>query len=93
MPFVVVIDDRPAKRRQLLELAASIEADVNIEGFANPQAAIEASSDIPPDLVIMGRPPSEMSLDIDVFMENPLVVVTWPDHPLAGKKSDRWSEP
>ena len=55
MPFVVVIDDRPAKRRQYLELAASIEADVNIEGFANPQAAIEASSDIPPDLVIMGR--------------------------------------
>lgn len=55
MPFIVVIDDRPAKRRQYLELAASIEADVNIEGFANPRAAIEASSDMPPDLVIVGR--------------------------------------
>ena len=55
MPFILVIDDRPAKRRQYLELAASIEADVNIEGFANPRAAIEASADIPPDLVILGR--------------------------------------
>jgi PAS domain S-box-containing protein len=55
MPFIVVIDDRPAKRRQYLDLAASIEADVNIEGFANPRAAIEASSDTPPDLVIVGR--------------------------------------
>lgn len=55
MPFVVVIDDRPAKRRQYLELAASIEADVNIEGFANPRVAIEASADMAPDLVILGR--------------------------------------
>ena len=55
MAFVVVIDDRPAKRRQFLDLAASIEADVNIEGFANPRAAIEASADMAPDLVILGR--------------------------------------
>ncbi|MEN8196540.1 MAG: sigma-54-dependent Fis family transcriptional regulator, partial [Pseudomonadota bacterium] len=55
MPFILVIDDRPVKRRQYLELAASIEADVNIEGFANPRAAIEASADMPPDLVILGR--------------------------------------
>lgn len=39
------------------------------------------------DMVIMGRPPVEMNLDTDVFMDNPLVVVAWPDHPLAGKKN------
>lgn len=55
MPFIVVIDDRPAKRRQYLELAASVEPDVKIEGFANPRAALEASADAPPDLVILGR--------------------------------------
>lgn len=55
MPFIVVIDDRPVKRREYLELATSIEADINIEGFANPRAAIDASADMPPDLVIIGR--------------------------------------
>ena len=55
MSFILVIDDRPAKRRQYLDLAASVEMDVNIEGFANPRAAIEASADMPPDLVILGR--------------------------------------
>lgn len=55
MAFIVVIDDRPAKRRQYLELASSIEADVNLEGFAHPRAAIEAAGDMAPDLVIMGR--------------------------------------
>ncbi|MGD8784643.1 MAG: LysR family transcriptional regulator [Thioalkalispiraceae bacterium] len=39
------------------------------------------------DLVIMGRPPAEMNLDTDVFMENPLVVIASPSHPLAGKKN------
>jgi len=55
MPFIMVIDDRPAKRRQFLELAASVEADANLEGFANPRAAIEAAGELPPDLVIVGR--------------------------------------
>jgi len=55
MSFIVVIDDRPEKRRQYLTLASSIGADVNIEGFATPQAALEASADRPPDLVIIGR--------------------------------------
>jgi len=35
------------------------------------------------DLVIMGRPPEEMDLNTEAFMENPLVVIAAPDHPLA----------
>jgi len=38
------------------------------------------------DLVIMGRPPDEMNLDTDMFMENPLVVIASANHPLAKKR-------
>lgn len=37
------------------------------------------------DLVIMGQPPPEMDLEAGAFMENPLVVVAPPDHPLADR--------
>jgi DNA-binding transcriptional LysR family regulator len=39
------------------------------------------------DLVIMGHPPEEMDLVAERFLENPLVVVAPPDHPLARKKN------
>jgi len=35
------------------------------------------------DLVIMGRPPADMHLIMETFMENPLVVVAPPNHPLV----------
>lgn len=35
------------------------------------------------DLVIMGRPPEGMDLVAEAFMDNPLVVIAPPDHPLA----------
>ena len=35
------------------------------------------------DLVIMGKPPEELELEATPFMENPLVVIAAPDHPLA----------
>jgi len=38
------------------------------------------------DLVIMGQPPGEMDLVAESFMENPLVVIAPPDHPLAGER-------
>jgi DNA-binding transcriptional LysR family regulator len=38
------------------------------------------------DLVIMGQPPAEADVEAQTFMENPLVIVAPPDHPLAGKK-------
>jgi DNA-binding transcriptional LysR family regulator len=38
------------------------------------------------DLVIMGKPPDEASLDAVAFMDNPLVVIAAPDHPLAKQK-------
>ncbi len=35
------------------------------------------------DLVIMGKPPGDMPLVAESFMDNPLVVVAPPDHPLT----------
>ena len=35
------------------------------------------------DIVIMGKPPDDMDLVVQPFMENPLVVIAHPDHPLA----------
>lgn len=39
------------------------------------------------DLVVMGQPPKEMDLEAGAFMENPLVVIAPPDHPLADEKN------
>ena len=35
------------------------------------------------DLVVMGQPPTEADVDAEAFLDNPLVVVAPPDHPLA----------
>jgi len=39
------------------------------------------------DLVIMGQPPREMDLEAHAFMDNPLVIVAPPNHPLAAEKN------
>lgn len=39
------------------------------------------------DLVVMGHPPDMMDLDAAPFMENPLVIVAPPDHPLTKEKN------
>jgi DNA-binding transcriptional LysR family regulator len=36
------------------------------------------------DMVLMGQPPDAVDVESEAFMENPLVVVAPPDHPLAG---------
>lgn len=38
------------------------------------------------DLVVMGQPPAEADVEAQAFMDNPLVVVAPPDHPLAKQK-------
>ncbi|MDY6979097.1 MAG: LysR family transcriptional regulator [Pseudomonadota bacterium] len=37
------------------------------------------------DLVIMGKPPEDRGLETEAFMENPLVVIAPPEHPLASE--------
>jgi len=38
------------------------------------------------DMVIMGLPPVEMDLEDEAFLDNPLVIIAAPDHPLAKKR-------
>lgn len=38
------------------------------------------------DVVVMGQPPTDMDLGAEAFMENPLVIVAPPEHPLAKEK-------
>ncbi len=38
------------------------------------------------DLVVMGQPPAELDVEAGAFMDNPLVIVAPPDHPLATQK-------
>ncbi len=39
------------------------------------------------DVAIMGRPPANLSLEATAFLENPLVIIAAPDHPLTKTKA------
>ncbi|MCG8429470.1 MAG: LysR family transcriptional regulator [Chromatiales bacterium] len=39
------------------------------------------------DLVLMGQPPEDIDLISEPFMDNPLVIIAPPDHPLAKEKN------
>ena len=53
----------------------------------NRQALINQLVENEVDLIIMGRPPAEVEVEAGSFMENPLVIIAPPDHPLAGEKN------
>ena len=40
-----------------------------------------------PDLVLMGQPPEELDVEACAFMENPLIIIAAPGHPLAQQKN------
>ncbi len=53
----------------------------------NRQTLLEQLDANTKDLVIMGRPPEELDLVAEPFMENPLVIIAPVDHPLVGRKA------
>ncbi len=44
------------------------------------------------DMAIMGKPPTQKSLQEIQFADNPLVVIAAPNHPLANKKNIPWEQ-
>ena len=54
--------------------------------ITNRETLLRQLSENTVDLVIMGQPPAAADVEAEAFMDNPLVVVAPPDHPLAGKK-------
>lgn len=53
----------------------------------NRAGLLKALDDNNTDMVIMGIPPKGHDLKGIPFMDNPLVIIAWPDHPLAKRKS------
>ncbi len=50
---------------------------------ANRDAVLKQLADNSTDLAIMGQPPDGLDIDAERFMDNPLVVIAAPAHPLA----------
>ncbi len=50
----------------------------------NRDAVLSALADNQADLTITGQPPENADIEAHYFMDNPLVVIAAPDHPLAG---------
>jgi DNA-binding transcriptional LysR family regulator len=55
--------------------------------ITNRETLLRSLTENTVDLVIMGRPPEEIDVEAHRFMDNPLVVVAPPHHPLAGAKN------
>lgn len=53
----------------------------------NKETLIQQLVDNVVDLVVMGSPPDDLDLEAGVMMENPLVVIATPQHPLAKEKN------
>jgi DNA-binding transcriptional LysR family regulator len=67
-------------------LAKFIQAHPNIQvslSVANRDAVIRQLAENIADLAIMGQPPEGTDMRADAFMQNPLVVIAAPTHPLA----------
>jgi DNA-binding transcriptional LysR family regulator len=60
-----------------------VTVDIDVTNRENLLKALAANSI---DFAIMGRPPDGLELEAHQFMDNPLVVLAPPDHPLAGEK-------
>lgn len=71
---------------RLLAVFCERYPDVQISlKVANRDGLLKALDDNTTDLVIMGKPPEGTALESEMFMENPLVVIAPPGHPLIGR--------
>jgi DNA-binding transcriptional LysR family regulator len=62
--------------------------DVTVSlNVTNRETLLRQLSENEVDLVVMGQPPKDMDLEAGAFMDNPLVVIAPPDHPLAKEKN------
>lgn len=70
-------------------LAKFIQAHPRIQvslSVANRDAVVKQVADNVADLAIMGQPPQGADMRAEAFLENPLVVIAAPTHPLASTR-------
>ncbi len=73
---------------QLLAEFSQQHVGINITlDVTNRHALLDQLENHEPDMVIMGEPPKGHGLQSERLMENPLVVIAAPNHPLAGRAS------
>ncbi|MEM9540929.1 MAG: LysR family transcriptional regulator [Cyanobacteria bacterium P01_E01_bin.42] len=60
------------------------EIDISLQ-VTNHQHLMHRMANNEDDLYILSHPPEDIDLEVQRFLENPLVVVAKADHPLAGK--------
>ncbi len=60
--------------------------DVSL-AVANHEYMIESLSNNRHDLYILSQPPDDLDVSIHPFMENPLVVLAWRNHPLVSEQN------
>jgi DNA-binding transcriptional LysR family regulator len=60
-----------------------VTISLDITNRASLREQLEANR---PDLVIMGQPPEGVDVESEAFMENPLVMIASPNHPLASER-------
>jgi len=72
---------------RLLSRFCEVYKSVNISlDVTNREELIKRLEANEPDLVLMGQPPPGLDVDARAFMENPLVLIANPQHPLARRK-------
>jgi len=64
------------------------EVDISLE-ILNRDGVIRRVEDNSDDLYVMSRPPMHIDLEDQILMPNPLCMIAYKDHPLAGKKNLR----
>jgi DNA-binding transcriptional LysR family regulator len=52
----------------------------------NREALVHLLEENQADIVLMGQPPKNLDLEAEPFMDNPLVAIAPPEHPLAREK-------
>jgi LysR family transcriptional regulator, low CO2-responsive transcriptional regulator len=72
---------------QLLAKFCQRHPNINvILQVANRDAVLKQLADNSTDLAILGQPPDGLDISAESFLDNPLVVIAAPDHPLAKLK-------
>ncbi len=66
---------------------SNLNPKVNIKlDITNRETLVTQLQNYAPDFVIMGEPPKKLDLVSQKIMENPLVVIASPDHPIAKER-------
>lgn len=77
---------------QLLAKFCKLHPGINVTlQVANRDAVLKQLADNSTDLAIMGQPPDGLDICAEPFMDNLLVVIAAPDHPLARLKRVKFS--